>query len=281
MDVELAMTPNSDPDQHKAWCVTTPVRRPEGTDVLRSVSTALDVLDCFARDSHLGVSEIAQRLGIAKSTAHRMLATLVSRGLVERTGDGRYELGLHLHELGQLAQARHTLRHRAMGTLRALSQQSGLAVMLCVADGPDVVAVDRVEPSPLIPPLTHLGPRFPSHCTSAGKVLAAYDASVAQARSEAGFLPRTPHAPHNRVEWERTLSEVRRKGYAHSRDEFLPGVSSVAVPLFDVQRRVVAALLVLDRTQDVNLARRMLPSMIAAARRVGMGDRPARMGRLT
>ena len=275
------MTLNPQPPRHEAWCVTTPVRRPEGTDVLRSVATALDVLDCFAMDSELGVSEIAQRLGVAKSTAHRVLATLVSRGLVERTDDGRYELGLHLHELGQLAQGRHTLRHRAMGTLRALSQQTGLSVMLCVADGADVVAIDRVEAFPLIPALAHLGPRFPSHCTSAGKVLAAYNPSVAQARSDAGFLPRAPQGPRTRVEWERMLSEVRRKGHAYSQDEFVSGVSSVAVPLFNVQRTVVAALLVLDRTGEGDLTQRVLPSMIAAARRVGMGDRPTRMVRLT
>ena len=270
------MAVNPDPG-HEAWCVTTPVRRPDDTDVLRSVATALDVLDCFAMDKELGVSEIAQRLGVAKSTAHRMLTTLLSRGLVERTQDGRYALGLHLHELGQLAQARHTLRHRAMGVLRTLSNQTGLGVMLCVADGADVVALDRVEPVGLIETLAHVGARFPSHCTSAGKVLAAYNPAVAQARHRAGFLPRVPGGPRTDVEWERLLSEVRRKGHAHSSDEFVPGLASVAVPLFDTQRRVPAALLVLDHSGDADLTRRCVPAMIAAGRRIGMGDRPSRM----
>lgn len=274
-DEEMAFSAQQD----QGWCVTTPVRRPEDTDVLRSVATALDVLDCFAVDRDLGVSEIAQRLGIAKSTAHRVLVTLLSRGLVERSEDGRYELGLHLHELGQLAQARHLLRYRAMGVLRALSNQTGLAVMLCVADGADVVALDRVEPAPLITSLAHVGARFPGHLTSAGKVLAAFNPEVAQARRSAGFRPRVPGSPCTSAEWERLLAEVRRKGYAYSRDEFVPGVASLAVPLFDAQRRVAAALLVLDSSAEEDLTRRGLPSMIAAARRIGMGDRPGRMVR--
>ena len=85
----------------------TPARRPaptpigrapiSGSETLKSVATALDVLECFALDDELGVSDIARRLGIAKSTAHRLLSTLCSRGLTEKNPDsGQYRLGLHL-----------------------------------------------------------------------------------------------------------------------------------------------------------------------------------------
>ena len=63
-----------------AWCTSTPKRTTGGG--LRSVGTALDVLECFAVDSALGVSDVARRLGVAKSTAHRVLTTLAGRGFV-------------------------------------------------------------------------------------------------------------------------------------------------------------------------------------------------------
>lgn len=263
-------------DSQQPWCVTTPVRRPTDSDVLRSVATALDVLDCFAVDGDLGVSEVAARLDIAKSTAHRLLVTLVSRGLVERTSEGRYALGLHLHELGHLVQARHELRHRAIGPMRSLSRQTGMSVLLCVPDGPDVVAVDRVETSELAGVLSHLGARLPAHTASAGKVIAAYDSSVAQARRAVGFAPRQVGGIRTDVEWEQQLAEVRRRGYASGTGEQLPDVTSMAVPLFDPQRRVVASLTVLTPADNGEGVERALPAALAAARRIGQVDRPSR-----
>ena len=88
--------------QDQAWCATTP-KRAQGDDHhgsgLKSVGSALDVLECFALDGELGVSDIARRLGVAKSTAHRLLQTLASRGFVEQdVQSGQYRLGLHVYE---------------------------------------------------------------------------------------------------------------------------------------------------------------------------------------
>ncbi|NLJ53301.1 MAG: helix-turn-helix domain-containing protein, partial [Intrasporangiaceae bacterium] len=90
-----------------AHCATTPKRLgntpANGSSSLRSVGTALDVLECFALDGELGVSDIARRLGVAKSTAHRLLQTLLSRGFVEQDNEsGLYRLGIHIYELGTL-----------------------------------------------------------------------------------------------------------------------------------------------------------------------------------
>ena len=136
-----------------AWCSTTPRRSwralgPPSAGGLKSVSTALDVLECFAVDSELGVSDIARRLGIAKSTAHRLLTTLCSRGIAEQNPDtGHYRLGLHLYELGQLAQARSILRHVALPILTRMAKITGHTVNLAVVDGPDVVFLERLEAS--------------------------------------------------------------------------------------------------------------------------------------
>ena len=135
-------------------CVTTP-KRPQpipergAGEGLKSVATALDVLKCFAVDDELGVSDIARRLGIAKSTAHRLLTTLCSRGMTEKNPEsGLYRLGMHLFELGQLAQARLRLRQLALPMLGELRAVTGHTVHLGVADGADVVhGLGRVGPA--------------------------------------------------------------------------------------------------------------------------------------
>src|SRR4051794_41845142 len=89
------------------------VAPPEDDSPLRSVSTAVAVLDCFADEAELGATRVATRLGIAKSTACRMLAALATGGLLERTGSGRHPPGPRPFEDGQLALHPPVVRRRA------------------------------------------------------------------------------------------------------------------------------------------------------------------------
>ena len=109
------------------------------SSMLRSVRIALDVLECFATDEELGVTDVATKIGVAKSTAHRVLTTLAGRGFIEQDPDsGLYRLGLHLYELGQLTISRNPLRHAALPTLRQIASQTSLTANLAIADGPDL-----------------------------------------------------------------------------------------------------------------------------------------------
>lgn len=232
----------------RTWEVTTTARsrsdrQEPRSGELKSVGTALDVLECFSVDGELGVSDIARRLDIAKSTAHRLLTTMASRRIVEQNPHtGRYRLGIHLFELGHLAQARFDLRQVAMPTMLELSRQTGYVVNLSVPDGADVVYIERLEIGAGAKLLAKSGLRLPSHVTSSGKVMAAYNPDAARARTEAGFPPRVSHTIRSRTEWEATLDEVRRLGYAHADHESYEGISTVAVPLLDLQQHAYAAL---------------------------------------
>ena len=81
---------------------------------LRSVTIALDILDAFFADAELGLSELARRVGVTKSTMHRTCGVLVERGALERTSMGKYRLGVHLLEYGQLVTTRSALRTQAL-----------------------------------------------------------------------------------------------------------------------------------------------------------------------
>ncbi len=257
------------------WVTTTPMRRGAAgggrqSEALRSVGTALDVLECFAVDGELGVSDIARRLDIAKSTAHRLLTTLASRGMVSQNPEnGQYRLGLHLYELGQLALARHTLRHAAMPILQDLRRTTRFTVNFSVADGADIVFVERLLTARSSPVLSHSGYRYPAHCTSSGKAIAAFDPALAEARLAAGFPPRASGTVRSAADWRTAIDHVRRKGYAESHDESFDGVSSVAVPVLDGRGAAIAAVSVFGPSQDVRPEiERLVPLLIGAARRI-------------
>lgn len=255
------------------WCATTP-RKPAVVDDalgsgLKSVGSALDVLECFATDGELGVSDIARRLGVAKSTAHRLLQTLVSRGFVEQDRQtGQYRLGIHLYELGQLALARNELRHAALPTLRQIAQATGLTVNFSVPDGADVVFVERIENLDGVRILGHFGRRLPSHCTSSGKVIAAFNPSAYQARLAAGFPPRVSNTVRSADDWAAIVEQARTKRFAASHGESFDGASSVAVPLLS-RGVAVASVSVFGPTGQVAPAvGQLVPLLTAASQRI-------------
>jgi DNA-binding IclR family transcriptional regulator len=210
---------------------------------VKSVMSALDVLDCFAYDDELGVSDIARRLGVAKSTAHRLLTSLCARGVTEQNPEtGQYRLGMHLFELGQLAQHRMRLRQTALPLLEELRQVSGCTVHLAIASGPDVLYVERLATLRGIQLMGAVGRRVPAHCTSSGKVLAAFDPQLASARKQAGFPPLTDASIRSAADYDRALADVRRKGVATNIGEAKVGLASVAAPVLDSTGQARAAI---------------------------------------
>ena len=234
-------------------------------DTLRSVTSALDVLDCFSRDAELGVSDIARRLGIATSTAHRLLTSLRSRGLMEKNAEtGLYRLGLHLFELGQLAQQRLRLREVALPTLEEIRQFTGHTVHLGVLDGTDVVYAERLESPDCRHLMAAVPRRFPSHATSSGRVIAAFNPQLAAARIERGFVG-TAGAIGSVAAYRHMLSVTARRGVGVTHDEVVSGVSSVAAPIRDLNGRAFAAVSLVGPTTrmlgEVDRAARLLTTV--------------------
>lgn len=256
------------------WVSGTPRRTataPAGGETLRSVNIALDILECFATDDELGVTDIARRLDIAKSTAHRMLTVLVSRGYVEQVpATGKYRLGIHIYDLGQLAQGRNRLRHVALPVMRYLSDTTGLTVNLAIPDGPDVVFIERLEKPALEAELERTGRRLPAHVTSSGKVIAAFNHDLDRARRETGFPPRVSRTVRSEADWDRELSFARRRGYATSESESFNNVSTVAVPIRNVAGVAIASLSMMGPTAQIRAdIPRLAQLLTTECRRIG------------
>lgn len=220
--------------------------RPTAGDPLRSVSIALSILDCFGVNSELGPSAVAREVGIAKSTASRMLSVLAARGVLERHGPGRYRLGLRMFEFGQLALSRLNLFEASVPVLAGLRDRVRDLVQLGVPMGAEVLFLDRFEAQ-------NLDPRFhgqqwrrvPAHSSSSGRAIAAFNPTVARSMFEAGLVRRTRYTVVEPLRLSEILSEIRRRGYAATHEELEEGISSVAAPILvgeEADRRAIAAV---------------------------------------
>ncbi len=213
---------------------------------LSTVRNAARLLAAFAPgERDLGVTDLARRLDLPKSSVHRLLTALVSAGLVERAErHGHYRLGVRLYELGEMAPSRAELHGVSLGALDELHARTGEMAHVAVLDGRDVVAVERRETPGLLKLATRLGHRHPAHATSAGKVLLAYLPLPQRAAILTGddLEAPTPHSISDRGRLEEELAKVRSRGWAESRHELEVGLVSVASPIRDVRGRVVAAV---------------------------------------
>jgi DNA-binding IclR family transcriptional regulator len=213
------------------------------TNPAGSVTKALQVLEVF-RDHGptLGVSEIARRAHVAKSTAFRLLAHLEQAGFVERDGTD-YRLGWLLFELGN--GVRHCrprgLRDVSAPYLGELFSRTQFAVHLAVLDGSDVLYLDKVSGhlSPRTP--SAVGGRVPANCTALGKAILAYsDPATIQGVVEAGLVQRTRYSVAQPGRFLHQLRLARAEGLAHEREESSLGLVCVAAPILRDNRAIAA-----------------------------------------
>lgn len=248
-------------------------------DGLSSVRNAARLLKVFrSRERELGVSELARRLEMGKSSVHRVLTTLVAEGLVEQNpATGNYRLGILMFELGEAVRVHMDLHAAAGPVLAALREQTRESCQVGILDGCDVVYVDRLESPQTLRLFTETGRRVPVNCTSSGKVLLAHldDAELDRVLAEAPMAALTPRTITDRDRLADELATVRRRGFAEAVEERELGVVSIAVPIRDVRGEVVAALSIgapLARLSP-SVRRRLVPVLVeageAASRRLG------------
>ncbi|WP_245818660.1 IclR family transcriptional regulator [Haloechinothrix alba] len=221
---------------------------------MRSVSIAMDVLECFTRNHEVGATQIARELGIAKSTASRMLSVLASRGLLERRGSGRYRLGLRLFEYGQLAADRLLLKEMGLPVLAELRDQISETVQLGIPLGADVLYVDRLEGTHGLRFHTEAFRKVPGHSSSSGKAIAAFNPFVARAVLSAGLARQTPYTIVDSERYRQVLATIHERGWACSEEEFEVGLSSIAAPVLlarNGRTQAVAAISIAGPTQRV------------------------------
>jgi DNA-binding IclR family transcriptional regulator len=210
---------------------------------VQSIERAFLVLDALA-DGPIGVTEVAERARLPKSTAARLLASLAREGAVEQVpGDTRYRLGGRLATLAAGVLPTRSLARLARPSLVELSVAVGEAAGLAVPDGDLVHYVDQVDTPNPVSVRDWTGSRLPMHAVSSGQVLLAFRQSAALERYLAGTRERfTDRTLVDAAALRARLADVRRDGFAWTLEEFDVGISSVAAPFADASGEVVAAL---------------------------------------
>jgi IclR family transcriptional regulator, pca regulon regulatory protein len=210
------------------------------------------MLACFTPERpELGTSELAQMLGIGRSTAHRFARALVELGYLQRTASRKYRLSLGVLDLGMAAFSAIGLREHAHPFLQELARRSGLTVVLGVLDGPQVLVVEEVRAKRKgRKAALHGGgvggcrSYLPAYCTSLGKVLLAHLPSDWQAEliSEMELLGRGPKTISSARELRAELEDVRAHALGSDDEELLAGTCAIAAPVRDEAGEVVAAV---------------------------------------
>jgi DNA-binding IclR family transcriptional regulator len=240
------------------------------------VATAARILREFGKHStQLGVSQLARQVAVGKSTAHRVIWTLVEEGLLEKVEEtGLFRLSTTMRSLGASAETAQRLHEAATIPLDQLRQHTAGTLHLAILDGTDVLYVERREGPGAIPVFRAVGSRNSAHVTSSGKVLLAFLPADSQRQLVEGMRlsPKTPRTITSKKQFLAELAQVRRQGYGENRGEAQPGMCSIAAPIRDPFGQVVASVSVAERVESVDAGlRHMVGPIIDTALRISSG----------
>jgi len=212
---------------------------------LSSVANSLRLIRAFSEDHYeIGISDLAKRLGLAKSTVHRLASTLLDQGMLEQNaGDGKYRLGLALFELGTLVRRKMDFTMEARPFLRTLLENTGETVHLAILDHDSVLYVISLESKQALRMGSKVGTRVPVHCTAVGKTLLAFQPEGEIERIIARGLPAsTSSTIVDAKALQRELAAVRTRNYAVDDEESEVGLRSIAAPIRNDAGSVIAAI---------------------------------------
>ncbi|HTB71462.1 MAG TPA: IclR family transcriptional regulator [Solirubrobacteraceae bacterium] len=230
--------------QEPAWSIPS-LREPRYS---QSLERGLAILSCFTpKRPVLGIADIADELGMSRSTTHRYVITLLALGYLEQGASRKYRLGLRVTDLGMSALNSTGLREHAQPYLEELRQRTSYTVSLAVLDGSEVLYVDQarsfrrgqgggVD--------AHTGSRLPAYCTATGKLLLANLPEPDQ-RELIGQSKLSKHGPNtitSKKALREELDEVLDANFAVDDEELAKDLYSIAAPVRNEARQVLAAV---------------------------------------
>jgi DNA-binding IclR family transcriptional regulator len=247
------------------------VRKPKPRRMrLSSVANAIRLAKAFSEAEYeMGISALAARLGLAKSTVHRLATTLVEYDILEQNREtGKYRLGLALFELGTLVRRKMDAASASHNEITALAESTGETVQLALLDHLSVLYIRIRESKQAVRMSSSLGSRAPAHCTSVGKALLAHQPpELVSQVVENGLKRYTVNTITEPAALMEELASVRARGYAVDDEEIEVGLRCVAAPIRDHSGHVVAAISVaapVQRMTKKNI-QSTVPGVVAAA----------------
>jgi IclR family transcriptional regulator, KDG regulon repressor len=208
---------------------------------------SIDVIEAFldSRESHLGPSELARKLGINRTRAFRILKTLERRGYVELVDEGAsYRLGLKFLIIGNKVQESIDIRSKARPILKELAIETGDAAYLLVLYGSQAICVDYYQGQYLLQATPPFDRPLPLHIGASPKILLAFLPEDEREKLLQNLVldPFTDKTITDHEELRRKLDQIKEKGYEVDEGDFETGVYAIGAPVFDHNRKVVAGV---------------------------------------
>lgn len=232
---------------------------------IQSLARGLKILDLLAQaQDGVSITELAERLGVDKGSASRLVATLANYGYAEKDEETRrYHLGLQIVTVSRSLLTRLPLREVAKPFLRQLMERTGECAHLAVPGQGKVLYIDQVESPATLRVNAQVGTMNPLHCTALGKILLAFGGVDLPTDLESF----TPHTITNGDRLLKNLEQIRVQGYAVDDEEFDLGVRCIAVPVGDFRGKVVASMGISGPAS--RMTRERLPELAAIVLEIG------------
>ena len=209
------------------------------------LAKGLNLLEVLAQSAEgMTAVELADSVGVHKTTAYRYLNTLLQAGYIQTNGDGRYHLGNKILELSSQLLRRMPLREMAHPFLVKLSAETQKTVHLCVLDGSEIVYIDKIESQSSLPMMSRIGSRAPAYCTSVGKALLSSlpTNQVVSLLQETTLQKRTANTITDPIQLLEEIKATRKRGYAIDNGEHEEGIKCLAALIRAYGGDVVGAL---------------------------------------
>jgi IclR family transcriptional regulator, pca regulon regulatory protein len=232
-------------EQAPAWSIPS-LREPRYS---QSLERGLAILSCFtAKRPVMGIADLADALGMSRSTTHRYVITLLALGYLEQVASRKYRLGLRVSDLGMSALNTTGLREHSHPRLDELRRKTGRTAGLALLDGAEILYVDSARSvrraQEEIDLGLHPGSRLPAHCTAVGKVLLA-DLPEEQQRgllAELKLAKRGPKTITGKKALREELDRVAKAGIAVSNEEVAARLNAIAAPVRNGSGQAIAAV---------------------------------------
>jgi DNA-binding IclR family transcriptional regulator len=224
--------------------------------IIQSVDRALQILDCFTGPvSELGITELAHAMGLGKSTIYGLVNTLLITGYLEQNPENkRYRLGLKLFEMGSIVQRRMDIREIAKPYLKELSEKYNMTVHMGLYRDGEVMYIDKMDSPDTRIVFSQVGKRAPMYCTGIGKAIFANMEKdeierLLNIQKREELTEKTIMKPDKILE---ELQKIKNQGYAVDNEEVELGLRCVAVPIFNHQKRPIAAISISSSVSILN-----------------------------
>ncbi|SFE82338.1 IclR family transcriptional regulator [Alteribacillus iranensis] len=214
--------------------------------MVKSVDRALRIIKIVSmRKDGFGVTELAEKLELNKSSVFRLVATLIEHGFIEQDSvTKKYRLGYQYLELSSKLLDSIDIRKEAAPYLKELETLTNEVIHLVIYSQKEAVYIEKLEGHETLRMHSQVGKRAPMHCTSAGKTILAYlpEREAKDILAQKGLPPHTENTITDPEELLEKLKEIRERGYGQEVEENEVGITCIAAPIFNFKGEIAGSI---------------------------------------